>query len=233
MKAIVFFVSWLQILSFIAFLLVSQEALARVQVNSIASSSSDESVEYDREVWRSIVKDKNLERSRFKFRENTASGIAIFAVGIYGSRATKAASFTSSVYSFLQTGGILLVSSSIHDYMAGSIEIEMNRFFLDNDQLSRNQMRALWAAQKRREEMATVVSDLFLWSSLGAVYLNSALNDHSLSTTSRSIYLFLASNSVILGGVTAYKYLNFTQDKNSFSLIPSANGMALAWNSHF
>jgi len=233
MTAIICLIHCFQIVIVSAFFLVAPKAWGRVDVKKMHDSSKVENGDYDRDVWRSILNKKTVEQSKLQFIENTASGLAIFAVGTYGSKSTKAASFTSSVYSFLQTGGLLLVSSGIHDYMAGSMEVDMNHFFMENDQISRNQMRAMWVAQKQKDEFATVVADLFLWSSLGVVYLNSALNDHSLSTTSRSIYFFLASNSVILGGVAAYKYMNLSADKNSFSLVPATRGMALAWNSSF
>ncbi len=233
MKAITILMNWLQILMVCIGFLASAAAWGRVKVEPVPTSRSHETVNYDRDLWRSTIKNANLEHSKMRFIENTASGLAIFAVGTYGSKSTKAASFTTSVYSFLQTGGIFLVSNGIRDYMAGSIVVDMDRFFVENDELSKSQMRALWLRQNRKEEFATVVADLFMWSSLGAIYLNSALNDSSLSTTSRSIYFFLATNSVILSGVAAYKYFNFSQETTRFSLIPDKSGIALAWNAKF
>jgi hypothetical protein len=206
-------------------------SLGRVLVSPIEKQNPrpSEIETYDKEAWKSIIRSERIEHSKLRFIENTASGLAIFAVGTYGSRSSKGASFTTSVYSFLQTGGLILVSNGIHDYMTGSLVVDMNRFFIDKEELSRSQMRGLWVRQHRRDEYATVVSDLFLWSSLGLVYLDTALNDKSLTTTSRSIYLFLATNSIILGGVATYKYFNFSDKNDRFSLVPSSAGPALAW----
>lgn len=211
-------------------------AFAGQESTSTKNSEESQSTRSNLNEWKKIVLREKDVTSKVKFAESLASGLSIFAIGLYGSETDKDQSITSGIYSFLQTGGIIVASKGIQTYLEGSVVLDMRKFYGENDKMNKRQMHQIWADHAARAEYAANVADLFLWSSLSAVYLRAGFSQPKKSATSRSIYFFLSGNSFILGSVALYKVINrepITRDDSKWSVEASPSGVALEWKAEF
>lgn len=228
----------LRILKFIVGLCLCPPPMvfAGQESTSTKNSEQSQSMHSNLNEWKKIVLREKDVTSKVKFAESLASGLSIFAIGLYGSETDKDQSITSGIYSFLQTGGIIVASKGIQTYLEGSVVLDMRKFYGENDKMTKRQMHQIWADHAARSEYAANVADLFLWSSLSAVYLRAGLSQPKKSATSRSIYFFLSGNSFILSSVALYKVINrepITRDDSKWSVEASPSGVALEWKVEF
>jgi hypothetical protein len=229
---------WLRILNYTVILVLWtwSMALAGQESTSTKSSEESESTRSNLKEWKKIVLREKEVTSKVKFAESLASGLSIFAIGLYGSETDKEQSITSGIYSFLQTGGLIVASKGIQTYLEGSVVLDMRKFYSENDKMTKRQMHQIWTDHAVRAEYAANVADLVLWSSLSGVYLRAGLSQPKKSATSRSIYFFLSGNSFILGSVALYKIINrepISREESKWSVGASSSGVALEWKSAF
>ncbi len=211
---------------------------------SFASSESElqrnrEETQYSKEnseKWKEIVLREKESTSKLKYAESLASGLSIFAIGTYGSETDKGKSITSGIYSFLQTGGIVVASKGIQTYLEGSVVLDMRKYFVENDSMTKRQMHQLWIDHAQKAEYAATVADLFLWSCLSGVYLRAGLTQPKKAATTRSIYFFLSGNSLILSSVALYNLIHsepVSKKDSKWSVEPNPSGLALVWSTNF
>jgi hypothetical protein len=189
-------------------------------------------------LWDKQIAEERERHSTAKFVETGASGLAAFAIGVYGLHFDNQGFITSSVYALLQSGGIILMAEGLKNFLETSAVANMDAAFRNapNNSLTHEKFRSVWQKSAQANERATNISELFMWSGLTAVYLNSAFREPKSASTARSLYFFLAANGAILAGAAGYKLLEWEQhslptrpQSSSISLQPIADGIALNW----
>lgn len=188
--------------------------------------------------WQSFVASEKSLRSSSRFLETCISGLAIFSIGTYGANFDSQGFVTSSVYSFMQSGGIILMANSLQDHMQTNTAVALDRHFQSKNTLSREELRKITLRVNRQNEYAENISSLFMWSGLGAIYLHSGIKESKSSSTMRSLYFFLAANSALLAGASGYKlyFSNLektSQPPSSVSLGFANNGILVGWTKNF
>ena len=185
--------------------------------------------------WQEALDAQRKVHSFPKFVENGIAGVSIFALGTYGSYYEKQALVTSTIYSLMQTGGIILASQAIRDYLQPELLLSVDRLFESKKMLSRQEFQNTWHKVETEKQKADLTADIFLWTGLAGIYVSSGLREPKTSDTMRSLYFFLAANSVILGSVAGYglmthKFENGSSGQISFS--QKFQGASLDLNMH-
>ncbi|MEY3904014.1 MAG: hypothetical protein RL189_3320 [Pseudomonadota bacterium] len=188
--------------------------------------------------WTKILEEERTRLSSNRFWETGISGLAVLSIGVYGSNYDSREFVTSSIYALMQSGGVILMSQSLRDYLGASSILTTDEFFKYKRQISRQELQQIILQSKSKNERANVSADLFLWTGLSLIYLQAAFKEAKSESTARSLYFFLSANSGILAGASAFKLFwgNGGSQKPSHSTLRlSATGQSLAlqWKKDF
>jgi hypothetical protein len=204
---------------------------------AVLALSEAKAASREENAWANVINEQRDKYSLQSFLESTASGAAIFVIGTYGANFDKQGVVTSSVYSFLQTGGVLLMAQGIKTYLEASPVLYYERSFQKKSALSHSEFKKGWLSTIEQNRYAENVSDLFLWSSLGTIYTVAGFREPSRSATLRSVYFFLAANSLILASAAGYKLYSegsaSQQPGTSLSLVPASRGVLVSLEKHW
>lgn len=201
--------------------------LAVLTINAVANAGSS----IDKQ-WSETVEEQRSARSYTTFFETSLSGAAIFAIGTYGANFDSQGFVTSSIYSVLQTGGVILFAQGYRDYAKASPQLMMDRYFETRPSMTRSEMQRIWIRSDRINDYADSKADLMMWGGLTAVYLYSGFREPSSSETLRSLYFFLATNSLLLAGLAGYKLYRWDDEDGVSSSLSFGSGVGnvqLSW----
>lgn len=188
--------------------------------------------------WTKILEEERTRLSSNRFWETGISGLATLSIGVYGANYDSREFVTSSIYAMLQSGGVILMSQSLRDYLGASSILATEDFFKNNRQISKKELKHIIMQSKNKNEHANVAADSFLWTGLSIVYLQAGFKEPKSASTARSLYFFLSANSGILAGASVFK-LFFGNDRSQplsrglVTLSSSGRAFALQWKKDF